>query len=101
MLRKNENQIKDIRNELRIKEKTNYKGFLIIPCQDNFGEIYYTLVNTQTQGHVHARSLTLAMQICDVGRHLFYNPSYQMKGYSKDIMVRASKLIYREVKKYH
>lgn len=101
MLRTNPEKAKELKKALSSDNKANYKGFLIIKCTGNFGDRYYTLVNVKTQNHVHAKSLPLAMQICDVARHMFYNPTYHGRGYSKDVFIRASKLTYREVKYYN
>lgn len=100
MLKRNEEALKKIRIELKTSRKVNYKGFLIISCLDNFGETYYTMVNVKTQNHVHARTLPLAMKICDVSRFMFCNPGVKMKGYGHDILARASKLAFREVRRY-
>lgn len=101
MLRKNKQGLINICKSLNEDSRTTYKGFTIIRCFDNFDNRYFTIVNPRNGSHVHAKSLKLATQICDISRHMYYNPAFKTKEYNKSVILRALRLLHREVKTYH
>lgn len=54
----------------------SYKGFKIKECLNEFGDIYYTIVNLNTGSHVHANSLKATTKIIDTTVFVLKNPYY-------------------------
>jgi len=53
-----------------------YKGFKIKECTNQFGNIYYTIINTRIGSHVHANSLSATAKIIDTAVFVLKNPFY-------------------------
>lgn len=98
MSNKNKNLNTSIRQELIEKHICKYKGFIIKSCLSDFEDIYFTIINPKTNGHVHASSLNTAIKICDIARHIIYNPYIiPFQGRRLDLYERACKLAFREL----
>lgn len=76
-----------MRKQARSQQCEYYKGFLICKCRDEFGSVYYTIVNTESNVHVHATTKKRAKGICDeavyfrqFGVHKSTRYEYRIKG---------------------
>lgn len=72
-------------------------GFIIYTCYSEFGNKYYTIINPRTNTHVHAKSLKIAKNICDIAK--CFAESGHIKKTSLDIFERANRLAFRLEKK--
>jgi|LSQX01.1.fsa_nt_gb hypothetical protein len=70
------------------------QGYHIIECRNEFGSVYYTIVNPITNSHVHARSIKIARNICKEAAFFMQYGSFHSKS-PLDITLRAAKLALR------
>lgn len=95
--KKNNEKFKIYKTNLTNNGSIKYKGFLMKECYryDKFNTVYYTMINTKTQKHVHASSINAAFSIMDLAAYLIKSP-YKYKNlrykYPKSFLVRALKL---------
>lgn len=103
MSKKNKSKVdSQIKQDLRNNGKTYYKGFIIKECLNDFGRVYYTIINPTINSHVHASTLLLSIKICDLTKSVLYNPYITPtlgRGYSLDVYERAYRLAFRQTER--
>ena len=91
----------ELRKEIDENGKVKYRGFIIKACLNDFDNTYYTIINPFIGSHVHASTLSLSIQICDLTRKVLQNPYKSPKvrhDYSIDVYGRAYRLAFRQQK---
>ena len=81
-----------------------YRSFYIKKCLDNFNSYYYTVVNLKINSHIHANSIGLSLEICDLAKYLLKNPYFSPKknGHHSGSLAtykRATRLAFRTIER--